>query len=249
MTGRDHAACPGAVVFGARGGIGAALVAALAGSGCYAQVFAGARQPLADPPPGVVPFAFDLLDEASIAGAAAQIGETAQAPITMVIVATGLLHRAGAVCPEKGWAMLDPAAMAQSYAINTIGPALIGKHMLGRLARDRPSRFAVLSARVGSIGDNRLGGWHAYRAAKAGLNMLVRTFAVELARRNPMALAVALHPGTVATALSAPFQRGVPEGQLLTPQDCAARLLAVLDRLGPGDSGGLFAYDGQPIPW
>lgn len=127
-------------------------------------------------------------------------------------------------------------------------PALVAKHFLPLLARDRKSVFAALSARVGSISDNQLGGWHAYRASKAALNMLLRTFAIELARRNPRAVCVGLHPGTVDTGLSAPFQANVPEGKLFTPDFAAARLLEVVDRLKPDDSGHVFAWDGQLIP-
>ena len=108
--------------------------------------------------------------------------------------------------------------------------------------------FAALSARVGSIQDNQLGGWHAYRASKAALNMLLKTLSIELARRNPTALCVGLHPGTVDTRLSEPFQRGVPEGKLFSPRRSARCLLNVLDRLSPEQSGQVFAWDGQPIP-
>ncbi len=137
-------------------------------------------------------------------------------------------------------------AYARAFAVNTIGPALIGKHMLSRLPRDRRSVFAALSARVGSIGDNRLGGWHAYRASKAALNMIVRNFANELAVRNPAAIAVTLHPGTVATPLSARF---VGQRPTLAPEVSARALLDVLARLTEADSGGFFAYDGARIDY
>ena len=144
---------------------------------------------------------------------------------------------------------LDGAALERAFRINATGPALVAKHFLPLLARDRKAAFAALSARVGSIEDNRLGGWHAYRASKAALNMLIRTLAIEMARRRPQALCVALHPGTVDTALSAPFQGGLAAEQLFPPQVAAARLLAVLDRLEAADSGRLFAWDGAAIPF
>ena len=230
-----------AAVFGASGGIGAALVAALGSSGRYDAIHAGGRRL----PAAGVPFAFDLTDEASIAQAAQAIG--AAGPVDLVIVATGMLHSAGPQMPEKSWRALDAEAMARVLAVNTIGPALIAKHMLPLLRRDARSVFAVLSARVGSIADNRAGGWHSYRASKAALNMLVRNFAIELAQRNPQAIAAAIHPGTVDTALSEPFQRGVPEQQLFSPGQSAAHIVTVIDQLTPADSGGLFAWNGEAI--
>jgi NAD(P)-dependent dehydrogenase (short-subunit alcohol dehydrogenase family) len=235
-----------AVVFGASGGIGAALVAALAASGDYGRIHAGARRP---PPaaPGIAPFAFDLTDEASIAAAAERIG--AEGPVDLAIVATGVLVGPSGAGPEKSWRGIAPAAMAEMFAINTVGPAMIGRHFLPLLPRAERCVFAALSARVGSIGDNALGGWHSYRASKAALNMLVRNFAIELAQRNRQGIAVALHPGTVDTPLSRPFQRGVPTGQLFTPEVSAAHLLKVIAGLVPADSGGLFAWDGQRIAY
>ena len=138
--------------------------------------------------------------------------------------------------------------MEQAFRLNTIGPALIAKHVLPLLQRDRASIFAALSARVGSIGDNRLGGWHSYRASKAALNMLIRNFAIEMGRTHKQASIVGLHPGTVDTALSAPFQSGLPEGQLTQAEDAAQNLLSVLAGLSPEDSGKLFDWRGDEIP-
>ena len=184
----------------------------------------------------------DLTDEASIATAAASL----TTPPTLVIVATGLLH-AVAQRPEKSMAELDPVALARQFAINAIGPALVAKHFLPAQPRAGRTVFAVLSARVGSITDNRLGGWYGYRASKAALNQLVRTLAVEQRRRNDRSIVVALHPGTVDTALSRPFQAGVAADQLFTPTRAAVQLLDVLDGLRPVDSGRLFAWDGTEI--
>ena len=234
-----------AAVFGAGGGIGAALVAALCESGHYARVYAGSRRMVEGLPPCAQAFAFDLTDEASIAEAARIIG----GPVDLVMVTSGILQDPSrGIAPEKTMRAIDAGAMAQVFAINTFGPALVAKHMLPLLPRDRRGVFAALSARVGSIGDNRLGGWHTYRASKAALNMLVANFAIELARTNPLGIAVTLHPGTVATPLSAPFQRGVPEGRLFTPKVSAACLLKVIDGLAHDDNGGFFAWDGSRIP-
>jgi NAD(P)-dependent dehydrogenase (short-subunit alcohol dehydrogenase family) len=228
-----------ALVFGAGGGIGAAFAAELGAHPRVAAVHAAARS-------AAPPWAFDLKDEASIEAVAK--AAAAEGPLDLVLVATGVLH-GPALRPEKTWRSLDAAALAEAFAINATGPALIAKHTLGLLRRDTKSAFACLSARVGSIEDNRLGGWHAYRASKAALNMLVRSCAVELHQRNPGALCVALHPGTVDTRLSQPFQGGVDPAKLFTPTRSARALLGVLDRLTPADSGRLFAWDGQPIPF
>ncbi len=151
------------------------------------------------------------------------------------------------MAPEKSWRDLDPAHMARAFAVNAIGPALLMKHFLPLLPRQGRSVFATLSARVGSIGDNRLGGWYSYRASKAALNQFVRTAAIELGRRQPGAICVALHPGTVSTPLSAPFVKAGLDVQ--TPEEAAARLLDTIEGLGPGSSGGFFDHRGNPVPW
>lgn len=189
----------------------------------------------------------DLEDEESIAAAARTMA--ADGPLDLVIVATGLLQREPDIAPEKSWRAIDGDAMAQVFRINIIGPALIGKHMLEHLNGSGSPVFAAISARVGSVEDNRLGGWHSYRASKAALNQVMRNFAIELGRRNKGAIAVSLHPGTVDTALSEPFQSAVPEGKLFTPDYSAQCLLSVIGGLKAGDSGGFFAWDGQPIPF
>jgi NAD(P)-dependent dehydrogenase (short-subunit alcohol dehydrogenase family) len=236
-----------AVIFGATGGIGDALVAQLAATGSYSQIYAGGRSLPPVKHPVEIPFAFDLTDEASIARAAQSIG--AAGPVDLAIVATGILHDHSAFTPEKSARALDADSLARVFAVNTIGPALISKHILPLMRRDARAVFAALSARVGSITDNRLGGWHSYRASKAALNMLFRNFAIEFAGRNRQGIVVTIHPGTVDTVLSRPFQRGVPQGRLLEPKQSAAHILSVLDSLSPQDSGGLFAWSGERIPF
>jgi NAD(P)-dependent dehydrogenase (short-subunit alcohol dehydrogenase family) len=163
-----------------------------------------------------------------------------------VIDATGFLHDENQ-SPEKTWRQLDAAWLARSFALNAIGPALLMKHVLPLLPREGKAVFATLSARVGSIGDNRLGGWYAYRASKAALNQLVRTASVELARRSPDALCIALHPGTVATPLSAPFAATGP--QVHTPAAAVRHMLAVIGQLTADANGGFFDWRGQTVPW
>jgi NAD(P)-dependent dehydrogenase (short-subunit alcohol dehydrogenase family) len=188
---------------------------------------------------GTVP-RLDLLNEASIAGAAGSCG----AGLTLVIDATGFLHDAE-FRPEKSLREVDPVHLARSFALNATGPALLMKHFLPLLARDERAVFATLSARVGSISDNRLGGWYAYRASKAALNQLVRTAAIELARTRPLALCVALHPGTVDTGLSGPFAKAGLD--VVRPAAAAARLLRVIAGLDVGRTGTLVDQDGVTV--
>lgn len=234
-------------VFGSGGGIGGAIVDDLLTRHAGATIYAGSRAEQDDTDPRVRPFQYDLGDEQTIAQAAREIGD--EGPLDLVVVATGILQDEPDVRPEKTWAAIDADAMAKVFAINTIGPALIGKHFLPLLNAEGSARCAFLSARVGSIGDNGLGGWHSYRASKAALNMLVRNFAIELRRTNRGAVVAALHPGTVDTGLSQPFQRNVPAGKLFTRERAARQLLEVIEGLGRDDSGGFFAWDGSPIPW
>jgi len=224
-----------AVVLGASGGIGGALTRALSDSRQFETVLGLSRQSNG----------FDLTDEASIAQAAATVGAVGQ-PVRLVLLATGLLHD-GDLQPEKSWRQLDGEALARSFAVNAIGPALVLKHFLPLLPRQGKAVFAAISAKVGSIGDNRLGGWYGYRAAKAALNQLVHTAAIELARNRPEAICLTLHPGTVATPLSAPFSGA---GHAPLPAAAAAeRLLGVLENARAGDSGKMLDHTGLPLPW
>ncbi|WP_394727865.1 SDR family NAD(P)-dependent oxidoreductase [Altererythrobacter sp. GH1-8] len=233
-----------AVVFGASGGIGRALTEALAQRGVE-RVYAGSRSAIDFENKAIVPFTFDLTDEASIETVAQGMRD---APPKLVLVATGVLTLADGTGPERSYKRLDPAAMEQVLRLNTIGPALIAKHMLPLFPRESRAVFAALSARVGSISDNHIGGWHSYRASKAALNMLVRNWAIEMGRTHKDAVVVSLHPGTVATSLSEPFQSNLPDGQLTSPEDAAANLLGVIDGLTPDDSGFQFDWKGERVP-
>lgn len=232
-----------ALVFGAGGGIGGGLCRALAARGV--EVWGGSRGAAADLPPQVRPFAFDIDREDTIAALAARL--EGREP-DLVLVASGVLTLADGAGPERSFRAVDARVMARVLHLNTIGPALVARHILPLLPRRRRAMFAALSARVGSIGDNRLGGWHSYRASKAALNMLLKNFAIELARTHPQAVVAGLHPGTVDTGLSAPFRKGLPDGQLTDPDTCAANLLAVCERLRPEHSGAVFDWRGERVP-
>ncbi len=217
------------LLVGETGGIGSALRRHLEGQGAAVTGWSRSRDGL------------DLTSEASIAAAAGRLA----GPFELIFDATGGLEIDG-FAPEKTIAAIDPAAMAAQFALNATGPALLLKHLHGHLPKAGRGVFATLSARVGSIGDNRLGGWISYRAAKAALNQIVRTSAIEIARKRPEAVVVALHPGTVRTDLTVAYAGRHPT---VTPAEAAANLLRVIDGLTPAETGGFFAWDGTPIPW
>lgn len=241
------------VVLGASGGIGRALCDALAARPETQQLHLVVRRPETLTESGAENHTegpkrrlhqADITSEADLARLAAAVGTP-----DMILVATGLLSDAtSGLRPEKSYRQQDMAAFEQVLRVNTIGPALVAKHLLDRMPRDRRTVFAALGARVGSISDNRLGGWHAYRASKAALAMLMRSYAIEIARRNPQAICVCLHPGTVRTPLSAPFRGAVPEHQLFAPEVAAAHLLKVLEGLTPEDSGNQYDWAGKRVP-
>ena len=237
-----------AVIVGASGGIGKAFVEALTEIQSVVRVHALSRTPPKLRDNKTLSGVIDLEDEHTIAAAAKEIAEHS-GKINLIIVATGILHDGAAFRPEKSWRALRADQLERAFKINTIGPLLVSRHFLPLLDRDAKSVFAVLSARVGSIKDNRLGGWYGYRASKAALNMSVRNLSVELGRTHPHAICLSLHPGTVDTGLSKPFQRGVKEAQLQSPASCAAKLIRVIDSATPDDSGEFLAYDGTRLPF
>jgi NAD(P)-dependent dehydrogenase (short-subunit alcohol dehydrogenase family) len=225
-----------ALVVGATGGIGGAFVTALHASGAFARVLAFSRSSAP---------ALDLTDEGTIRLAAKAVADTGLT-LRLVIDATGFLHGSGFE-PEKALRQFDPTHAAHAFAINAIGPAMLMKHFLPLLPRAGRSAFVTLSAKVGSIGDNSLGGWYSYRASKAALNQFVKTAAIELARNKPDAVCLAMHPGTVASGLSQPFAKA---GLDVRPPDVAVdQMLAVIARLTPADTGGFLDYRGDRLPW
>ncbi|MFP4519788.1 MAG: SDR family NAD(P)-dependent oxidoreductase [Oceanicaulis sp.] len=237
-----------ALVFGATGGIGSALCQKLSEDPRCGALYAASRR--GDAVAGAPGLAFSLEEPDSISAAVAAAAEGSG--LHLVIAATGALHGEAGLEPEKSWRHLDANRLAEAFRVNTILPALIAREALdaldaGSRAAPKKAVFAALSARVGSISDNRLGGWHGYRASKAALNQILRTVSVELERKKPGAICAGLHPGTVDTGLSEPFQRNVPEGKLFTPDFSARRLLSVIDALAPEQSGKCFDWAGEEI--
>ena len=234
-------------------GIGAALARrALAES--TDRLFISARDPERSPAYAdlasdarVTFLQLDVTDDTSICKVATAIKDTVP-KLDRVICTSGIL-REGNISPEKRITDIDAEALVTLYRVNALGPVLLARELWPLLKGDHALQFSAISARVGSVSDNRLGGWYGYRASKAALNQLMRTLSIELARANPNACVATLHPGTVDTDLSKPFQGNVPADKLFTADDAAARLWRVLDGLTPADTGTLFAYDGSVIPY
>lgn len=236
-----------ALVTGVSGGIGGALIDALLESDRPGRVYAVGRQARPHDDPRVTSLALDITTD----GGLADLGQHLDAsPLHLLVNTVGMLHDdAQGIAPEKKLGDLDASAMARLFHVNAATPALLIKALQDSLKGHHPTLVASLSARVGSIGDNRLGGWYAYRASKAAHNMLMKTAAVELRRLNPLATVISLHPGTTDTALSRPFQARVPEGKLFTPAFVADCLLNVLGKRVPEESGGFYDWNDSPIEW
>jgi NAD(P)-dependent dehydrogenase (short-subunit alcohol dehydrogenase family) len=218
-----------ALVIGASGGIGAAISAALDGAGHQVTRLSRSAHGL------------DITDETSVAACMAQV----QGPFDTVFIATGALE-IGPHGPEKSLRSVTADGLLAQFQTNAIGPVLVLKHLIPHLPRDRPVHVGILSARVGSIGDNGLGGWHSYRTAKAALNQLVHTAAIELARSHKQAVLALLHPGTVETNFTAKYAGHHPT---VRPEEAAQNLISVLGKLGPAETGGFYDWAGQRVPW
>lgn len=232
-----------ALVFGVSGGLGKAFVEAL--SQDYETVYAVSREGYVFPQSNVISFVGDVTNEESLLSVASEIAN----PIQLVIVATGILHDSSGLSPEKSLKDITKKNFELSYVVNTVGPALVGKVFGPKLDKEQKSVFAVLTARVGSISDNRLGGWYAYRAAKAATHMIVKCLAIELSRKNKNAVVLSLHPGTVDTHLSKPFQRNVPSEKLFSTEYSVNQLLNVIKNSATEQSGKVLAYNGEVIEY
>ena len=231
-----------ALVIGASGGLGAALLAQLHADAQFTQVLGLSRSQTSQGAPSL-----DIADEQSISASAEWLKMQCESqPLRLIVVATGFLHSEG-LGPERSLAQLDAAYLAQVFAINAIGPALLLKHLAPLLPKSGEAKIVFISAKVGSIGDNALGGWYGYRASKAALNQIVKTASIELARRNKSTCCIALHPGTIDTALSEPFGKGGLN--VREPAIAAQEILAVIEQLTPQDNGRFVDYLGQGLPW
>jgi len=247
-----------ALIIGASRGIGLALAREVLTRSSDGTVILASRSALASSDLGQLAsehggrlkrMTMDVSDQTSVASAAEQLAELAIRP-ALVMNAAGVLHDKGQrLRPEKRLEDLNAEAMERVFAVNSMGTALCLRYFLPLMADEGKAVFASISARVGSIGDNRLGGWYGYRASKAALNQLIKTGSIEARRRFKNVILTALHPGTTDTDLSAPFQANVPEEKLFSPQFTAQRLLEVIDGLSIEESGGFFAWDGERIPW
>ena len=245
------------LIQGSSRGIGLEFVRQLLGDAAPGRIFAACRAPQASPSlvdlaaqdPRLGLLKLDVTSEPSIRAAAASVA--AEVPrLHLVVNCAGLLHdRAAGIAPEKRLADVESDALMASFAVNAVGPLLVARYFEPLLAHAERAVFASISARVGSIGDNRLGGWYAYRGSKAAQNMFTKTLAIEWARSRRNVICVALHPGTTDTELSRPFQANVPPQKLFSVERTVAQLLAVIDRLTPADSGRFLAWDGTGIAW
>jgi len=232
------------VVVGASGAIGKAFVDYYSKDESVENVFAFSRKKINfENKKKIKSFDLDIENQTSIENAAQNIKDYA---VDIIIVATGILHSEN-FGPEKSIREINHSTMAKVMAVNTIGPALIGRYFIPLLRKDTKSVLAFLSARVGSISDNKLGGWYSYRASKTALNQIIKNFSIELKRTNPKAVVLALQPGTVDSNLSEPFKKNVAKGKLFSPEQSREFLSEVIEKATIEDSGNLVAYDGEII--
>ncbi len=236
-----------AVVVGSHGGIGGALVRKLNGLRNFDKIFCLSRREPSSSNGRLIHMPCDVADTNSIDICRDRISDQIE-QIDLLFIATGILHNER-LRPEKRMQHLSISSMQEVFLINTFSPILVAKTFAPLMNKCDPAVIAALSARVGSIADNRLGGWYSYRASKSALNMYFRTFSIEMKRINPGLIVTMLHPGTTDTRLSSPFQKNVPAGKLFPPEKSAAHLLEVIAGLSPEDTGNFFAWDGQAIEW
>lgn len=244
-----------ALVVGGNRGIGFGFVQRLICDRRFERVFATYRDPqastellqLAQTTPHLHCIPMDVTDEAQIESGLAQL-RSISPQLHFVINCVGFLHD-GAITPEKALRQLNADHLMRYFQVNSISAALLAKHLLPLLNHRQPNIFATISAKIGSIEDNRLGGWYGYRASKAALNMFLKTAAIEYSRRSKHTAIVSLHPGTTNTRLSEPFQRGVPPEKLFPIEKTVGLLMDVLETLTLEDNGSFFSWDGTRLPW
>ena len=232
------------IIIGASGGIGKALVKNLLNSSQIDKIYALSRKSETSTSKKLINLEFDLSSEDSIQNASSKLLTTGK--FDLCIIATGLLQNEE-ITPEKNMKSLNTSSFNKSFLINTIGPALVAKHFIPLLRNDKKAVFAAISARVGSISDNKIGGWYAYRASKAALNMVIKCLAIEVSRKSKNQIILGLHPGTVDTNLSKPFQKNVPKERLFSSDFSAIKLLNVINGATVNESGSLLAWEGSII--
>ncbi len=245
-----------ALIVGAGGGIGLGFVRKLLEDTQISQIYATYRQEESaselitlskEYSDKITCLSMDITDESQIAARIEQIN-TEIDKLHLVVNCVGILHE-GDLQPEKSLRQIEPENLIRYFQVNSIGGVLLAKHLMPLLRHKERGIFATISAKVGSIGDNRLGGWYGYRASKAALNMFMRTVAIEYNRRCPKTIVVTLHPGTTDTRLSKPFQKNVPPEKLFSVDRTVTQLLAVMENLEESDSGQFFSWDGSRLPW
>lgn len=243
-----------ALVIGASRGIGLGFVHQLIEDDRITHVFATYRHPETASAllalaahPKLTCLTLEATEEGEVAQVAAKIQAQVEA-LDLVVNCVGVLHH-GNLQPEKSLRQIDADKLLQYFQINSIPSVLLAKHLQSLLKQSDRSVFATISAKIGSIEDNRLGGWYGYRASKAALNMFLKTISIEYSRKAPNAIVVALHPGTTDTRLSQPFQRNVPPEKLFPVERTVRQLLAIIEGLDPADNGAFFSWDGSPLPW
>ena len=232
------------IIIGSSGAIGSSFLKYYVNENTDNVIYSLSRKPNASPSDKIINVPVDIEDESSILSASNVCKENG--PFDLILITTGILSDE-TISPEKSLRHFDRESIGKIFSINTFGPALISKYFVPLLKKDSTSFFGFLSARVGSISDNRIGGWYSYRASKAALNMIIKSLSIEVARNNPQSIIAGLHPGTVDSKLSKPFQGNVSEGKLFTPDYSVLKMVEVISNLKPENSGNCFAWDGKEI--
>ena len=232
------------IIIGTSGAIGSSFLKFYENENTDNIIYSLSRKPNEGSCGKIINVPIDIEDERSISSASNFCKENG--PFDLILVATGILSDE-TISPEKSLRHFNKESISKIFSINTFGPALIAKYFVPLLKKDSPSFFGFLSARVGSISDNRIGGWYSYRASKAALNMIIKSVSIEVARNNPQSIIAGLHPGTVDSKLSKPFQGNVSEGKLFTPDYSVLKMVEVISNLKPENSGNCFAWDGEEI--